>query len=88
MSKKIVSFDYEPSSKRGGQELALFEVLKGLSISGYEVTLGYVKEGNLLYEYQKFGIKTIKIPILNINKSFSIKQWIELLKSVSLIKIY
>lgn len=82
----LLSFDHEPSTKRGGQELALFEVLTHLSQLGYSITLGYEIEGNLVQEYKKHGIKTIQIPRLNIEKTYSFIQWFELIKSALLLR--
>jgi glycosyltransferase involved in cell wall biosynthesis len=57
----IIVLENEPSSFRGGQELSLFEVCRALSQRGHKISLIYVREGNLLEQYQEFCDDLIKI---------------------------
>jgi glycosyltransferase involved in cell wall biosynthesis len=57
----IIALENEASSARGGQELSLLDVCRGLSNSGHKVTLLYTKQGDLLQQYREFSIELIKI---------------------------
>jgi glycosyltransferase involved in cell wall biosynthesis len=57
----IIALEHEPSSLRGGQELNLFEICRGLSHRGHKISLIYEKEGNLLEDYQNFCESMIKV---------------------------
>ncbi|HLP87551.1 MAG TPA: glycosyltransferase family 4 protein [Nostocaceae cyanobacterium] len=57
----IIVLENETSSLRGGQELSLFDVCLGLNKRGHEITLVYLKAGNLLDEYSKFCTKLIQV---------------------------
>ncbi len=50
----VIVLENQPSSTRGGQELNLIEITRGLSDRGHEVSLVYIQEGDLISEYQKF----------------------------------
>lgn len=50
----VIVLENQPSSTRGGQELNLIEISRGLSERGHEVSLVYLQEGDLLSEYQNF----------------------------------
>jgi glycosyltransferase involved in cell wall biosynthesis len=58
----IVVLENEPSSTRGGQELSLLDVCRELNQRGHQISLIYVKEGNLLSQYHEFCDQ-----ILNVN---------------------
>ncbi len=60
-SMHLIVLEHEPSSVRGGQELNLFEVCKGLSQRGHEISLIYEKEGNLIEHYEYFCDSLIKV---------------------------
>lgn len=57
----IIVLENEPSSFRGGQELSLLDVCRGLYQHGHSITLLYIKEGNLLQSYQEFCVHIIKV---------------------------
>ncbi|PMB35160.1 hypothetical protein CEN42_07095, partial [Fischerella thermalis CCMEE 5208] len=50
----FIGLENELSSFRGGQELNMFEICNGLSQRGHNISLIYLKSGNLLEEYRKF----------------------------------
>lgn len=50
----VVVLENEPSSRRGGQELSLLDVCRGLHQRGHTVTLLYRQPGDLLTQYQTF----------------------------------
>lgn len=57
----FIALEHEPSSLRGGQELNLFEICRGMSERGHQVSLLYEREGNLLEQYRQFCDHTIKV---------------------------
>jgi hypothetical protein len=57
----IIALENEPSSFRGGQELSLLNVCQGLYERGHTISLLYLKEGNLLEQYQEFCKEVFKI---------------------------
>lgn len=57
----FIALEHEPTSLRGGQELNLFEICRGLAERGHQVSLLYEQEGNLLEHYQTFCEHTIKV---------------------------
>ncbi len=57
----IIVLENEPSSRRGGQELSLLEVCRGLSQRGHTITLLYLKAGDLLDQYREFCTNILKV---------------------------
>jgi glycosyltransferase involved in cell wall biosynthesis len=57
----FIALEHEPSSLRGGQELNLFEICRGMSERGHQVSLLYEREGNLLEQYRQFCAHTIQV---------------------------
>ncbi len=51
---RVLVLENEPSSLRGGQELSLLDVCRGLAARGHEIELLYTTEGNLLPQYREF----------------------------------
>ncbi|MBK3517674.1 glycosyltransferase family 4 protein [Carboxylicivirga marina] len=82
----IIAIEYEPSTKRGGQERSYFDILTGLQKKGHTVTLAYVIKGDLVEQYNKHGIKVIQIPTINIYNKLCLKEWISFFKSIFRIK--
>lgn len=58
---RIFALDFEPSSRRGGQELSLVDECVGLAARGHDVRLGFVKPGDLLERYRAAGIATVPL---------------------------
>lgn len=65
----IIALENEPSSLRGGQELNLLEICRGLSQRGHSITLLYVKEGNLIKQYEEFGTHVVKVDSFMLDRS-------------------
>lgn len=65
----IIALEDEPSSLRGGQELNLLEICRGLSQRGHSISLIYLKEGNLIRQYQEFCNYVVKVDSFIIDKS-------------------
>ena len=59
---RLFFYDFEPSARRGGQELSLLDECIDLAKRGHEVTLGYVIEGDLLPRYEAAGVATLRLP--------------------------
>lgn len=57
----IIVLENQPSSRRGGQELILLDVCRGLSHRGHSISLLYLEEGNLLKQYQEFCANIISV---------------------------
>ena len=57
----VIVLENQPSSQRGGQELILLDVCRGLAKRGHSISLLYLEEGNLLQQYQEFCTNVIKI---------------------------
>lgn len=64
----IIALEHEPSSARGGQELNLFEICRGLSQRGHNISLLYETEGNLIEEYRHFCNSIIKVNSYGFNR--------------------
>jgi glycosyltransferase involved in cell wall biosynthesis len=58
----ILVLEVEPSSQRGGQELAVRDVLVEMASNGHAIVLGYIESGDLLADYQRAGIETLRLP--------------------------
>jgi glycosyltransferase involved in cell wall biosynthesis len=52
---RILALENEPSSTRGGQELSLFDVCRGLAARGHDIELMHTSGGNLLPAYAVFA---------------------------------
>ncbi|MBW4642864.1 MAG: glycosyltransferase family 4 protein [Goleter apudmare HA4340-LM2] len=57
----IIVLENELSSQRGGQELSLFDVCHGLHKRGHDITLLYVKQGDLSKKYYDICTEVIKV---------------------------
>lgn len=86
MKKHIITIEYEPSTRRGGQERSYFDILIRLQKKGHSVTLAYVVTGNLIEEYNKAGVQTLQIPAINLFNKLSIKEIIAFIRSFVKIK--
>lgn len=57
----LIALEQEPTYLRGGQELNLFEISRGLAKRGHKITLLYERDGNLVEQYREFCQDVIKI---------------------------
>ncbi len=57
----LIVLESELTSRRGGQELNLFEVCRGLAQRGHRISLLYLKSGNLLEPYRAFCDGVIQV---------------------------
>jgi glycosyltransferase involved in cell wall biosynthesis len=65
----VIAMEIEPSNRRGGQELSLLDVLRGVAQRGHHVSFLYAVEGNLLPEYRQFCKRIEKVGGYMIDKS-------------------
>lgn len=68
----VIALDIEPTNRRGGQELSLLDVCRGLAARGHNVSLLYVTEGNLLPEYRQFCTRVEQVGGYMVDKA---KPW-------------
>ena len=66
---RLLAIENEPSSLRGGQELSLLDVCRGLAERGHEIHLVYNKEGNLLEDYRRFCRSLTCVKNYSINRA-------------------
>lgn len=66
---RILVLENEPSSKRGGQELSLLDVCRGLATRGNTIDLAYVKSGDLLDNYREFCATIIRTAPYTIDRT-------------------
>lgn len=57
----LIVLENHATSQRGGQELNLLEICRGLFRRGHRITLLYLQPGDLLAQYQSFCDRTFQI---------------------------
>lgn len=65
----IIVLENEPSSLRGGQELSLLDVCRGLHQRGHTISLIYLREGNLLEQYYEICTSIVNVNSYLIEKN-------------------
>lgn len=76
---RILVFENEPSSKRGGQELSLLDVCRGLAARSHMIDLLYVKSGDLLDSYRQFCSNIIPTTSYTVDRTCTLRasaQWL------------
>lgn len=76
---RILVFENEPSSKRGGQEMSLLDVCRGLAARSHMIDLLYVKSGDLLDNYRQFCSNIIPTTSYTIDRDHTLRasaQWL------------
>ncbi|MCC7417773.1 MAG: glycosyltransferase family 4 protein [Acidobacteria bacterium] len=66
---RILVLENEPSSRRGGQELSLLDVCRGLASRGHAIELLYRAGGDLLGEYAGFTARQDRVSAYAIDRS-------------------
>jgi glycosyltransferase involved in cell wall biosynthesis len=64
----FIGLENELSSFRGGQELNMFEICNELSQRGHNISLIYLKQGNLFEQYRKFCNYLVKVNSYEFNR--------------------
>jgi glycosyltransferase involved in cell wall biosynthesis len=57
----IVAMENEPSSRLGGQELNLLEICQSMAKRGHLVSLVFVRQGDLLEQYEKICHQVVQV---------------------------
>ena len=76
---RILVFENEPSSKRGGQEISLLDVCRGLAARSHMIDLLYVKSGDLLDNYRQFCSSIIPTTSYTVDRDHTLRasgQWL------------
>ena len=58
---KILAFENEMSSRRGGQERSLLATCEGLAARGHAITLAYVTPGDFEAPYRRCGARLVQV---------------------------
>ena len=66
---RILVLENEPSSRRGGQELSLLDICRGLAARGHAIELLYTAEGDLLTEYRQFCSRIDRVTAYAVDRS-------------------
>jgi glycosyltransferase involved in cell wall biosynthesis len=64
----LIVLENEVTFSRGGQELNLFEICRGLSQRGHNISVIYLKLGNLIEQYQEFCDCLVKVNRYEFNR--------------------
>ncbi|NDJ16628.1 glycosyltransferase family 4 protein [Myxacorys almedinensis] len=78
----LIVLENELTSQRGGQELNLLEVCRGLAHRGHRISLLYLKAGDLLAQYCLFCDRTIQIGSFGFDRR-SVKDILKFLPSMA-----
>jgi glycosyltransferase involved in cell wall biosynthesis len=83
MKMRILVLENEPSSKRGGQELSLLDVARGLAEKGHKVHLVYNDEGDLLPHYEAFCASITRVWRYTIDRNSPMRTSSKWIRSVA-----
>jgi glycosyltransferase involved in cell wall biosynthesis len=75
---RILVLENEPSSRRGGQELSLLDVCRGLAGRGHAIDLLYTVEGDLLAEYRQFCSRIDRVTAYAVDRSQTLSSAVRL----------
>jgi glycosyltransferase involved in cell wall biosynthesis len=66
---RILALENEMTSMRGGQEISLLDVCRGLAGKGHRITLAYVTPGDLEDEYRRICHRMVRVRTYSIDRS-------------------
>jgi glycosyltransferase involved in cell wall biosynthesis len=66
---RILALENELTSMRGGQEISLLDVCRGLAEKGHQVTLAYITPGDLEDEYRRICHRIVQVRTYSIDRS-------------------
>lgn len=66
---RILVLENEPSSRRGGQELSLFDVCRGLARRGHRIELMHTTTGDLLERYGEFADRIDRVAAYAVDRT-------------------
>jgi glycosyltransferase involved in cell wall biosynthesis len=78
----ILVLENELTSTRGGQELSLLDVCRGLAARGHRITLSYVTGGDLAAHYEPICAQMVRVSTYSIDRSRTISSTLDLLQSL------
>src|SRR5262249_7824625 len=78
----ILVLENDLPSTRGGQELSLLDVCRGLAARGHRITLAYVTGGDLLAEYERICEQMVRVSTYSIDRSRTVSSMLDLLESL------
>jgi glycosyltransferase involved in cell wall biosynthesis len=64
----LIVLEQIPSSRLGGQQIALFDICRGLAKKGHSISLLYTQEDNLLEQYSQFCDRVFKVKRYLVNR--------------------
>jgi glycosyltransferase involved in cell wall biosynthesis len=70
---RILVLENEPSARRGGQELSLLDVCRGLAARGHEIELLYTADGDLLGEYRRFCRRVDRVTAYAVDRTRTVR---------------
>jgi glycosyltransferase involved in cell wall biosynthesis len=79
---RILVLENEPSSRRGGQELSLLDVCRGLAGRGHEIELLYTADGDLLPQYRSFCRRVDRVTMYAIDRARTLTSAVRLVMDV------
>ena len=79
---RILALENELTSMRGGQEISLLDVCRGLAGKGHQVTLAYVTPGDLEDEYRRICHRIVRIRTYSIDRSRTVASLRDFLDSL------
>lgn len=79
---KVLVLENELTSMRGGQELSLLEVCRGLAGKGHQITLAYATPGDLEADYRQICDRLVRVSTYSIDRSRTIGSVRDFLGSV------
>jgi len=66
---RVLALENELTSMRGGQEISLLDVCRGLAGRGHPITLAYVTSGDLEEEYRRICQRVVRVRTYSIDRS-------------------
>jgi glycosyltransferase involved in cell wall biosynthesis len=82
-SMNLVVLETVPSSRRGGQELSLLDITRGLAQRGHRITLLYEREDDLLAQYGTFCSRIIQVHGYSISPEHYFRDVLAFLRDLS-----
>lgn len=79
---RLLVLENELTSRRGGQELSLFEVCRGLAARGHQITLAYVTGGDLEADYRRTCEQLVRVRAYSIDRTRAIRAARDFLQSL------
>lgn len=79
---RVLALENELTSTRGGQEISLLDVCRGLAGKGHGITLAYVTPGDLEDEYRRICHRMVRVRTYSIDRSRTVASLRDFLDSL------